>query len=118
MLNKYPLWKYLIIGFILVIGVYYSLPNLYPNDPAVQIRATKAGVIVNNKARISKAVLGAGLRRPWLGNDLVSFNRQCVRRPRLGIIPSCTFHVCVRQHHHPAPKVKLWGGQRRGHTRR
>lgn len=47
MLNKYPLWKYLLIGFVLVLGVYYSLPNLYPNDPAVQIRATQAGLIVN-----------------------------------------------------------------------
>lgn len=49
MLNKYPLWKYLIIGVVLLLGVYYSLPNLYPNDPAVQIRATQAGVIVNER---------------------------------------------------------------------
>lgn len=49
MLNKYPMWKYLLIGFILIIGVYYSLPNFYPNDPAVQIRATEAGVIVNER---------------------------------------------------------------------
>jgi preprotein translocase subunit SecD len=47
MLNKYPLWKYLLIGFVLLLGIYYSLPNLYPNDPAVQIRATQAGLIVN-----------------------------------------------------------------------
>lgn len=47
MLNKYPLWKYLLIGAVLVFGIYYSLPNLYPNDPAVQIRATQAGVVLN-----------------------------------------------------------------------
>lgn len=47
MLNKYPLWKYLLIGFVLVIGIYYSLPNLFPNDKAVQIRATQAGVQFN-----------------------------------------------------------------------
>ncbi|TXR52013.1 protein translocase subunit SecD [Reinekea thalattae] len=48
MLNKYPLWKYLLVVAVLIIGVYYSLPNLYPNDSAVQIRATQAGFIVND----------------------------------------------------------------------
>ncbi|MEJ2045531.1 MAG: protein translocase subunit SecD [Reinekea sp.] len=47
MLNKYPLWKYLLISFVLLLGIYYSLPNLYPNDPAIQIRATQAGTIIN-----------------------------------------------------------------------
>lgn len=37
MLNRYPLWKNLLIIFIAVLGVIYSLPNLYAPDPAVQI---------------------------------------------------------------------------------
>ena len=37
MLNKYPLWKYLLILVVLAIGFIYSAPNLYPNDPAIQI---------------------------------------------------------------------------------
>jgi preprotein translocase subunit SecD len=49
MLNKYPLWKYLLIAFVMIVGIYYSLPNLYPNDAAVQIRATQAGLVVNEK---------------------------------------------------------------------
>lgn len=48
MLNRYPLWKYALIGLVLIVGVFYSLPNMFPNDPAVQIRATEAGVILNN----------------------------------------------------------------------
>ena len=48
MLNKYPLWKYLLIAGVLLIGIYYSLPNLYPNDPAVQIRATQAGTTLTD----------------------------------------------------------------------
>ncbi|MDR6679233.1 protein translocase subunit SecD [Pseudomonas oryzihabitans] len=40
MLNKYPLWKYLLILAVLVVGVIYALPNLYPDDPAVQISAS------------------------------------------------------------------------------
>ena len=37
MLNKYPLWKYLLILAVLAVGLIYSAPNLYPDDPAVQI---------------------------------------------------------------------------------
>ena len=37
MLNKYPLWKTLMVLFIVAIGAVYALPNLYPNDPAVQL---------------------------------------------------------------------------------
>ncbi|HEX7026084.1 MAG TPA: protein translocase subunit SecD [Gammaproteobacteria bacterium] len=37
MLNRYPLWKYLLIVVILVVGALYAAPNLYGEDPAVQI---------------------------------------------------------------------------------
>lgn len=37
MLNKYPLWKTLMVLFIVAIGALYALPNLYPEDPAVQV---------------------------------------------------------------------------------
>ena len=37
MLNKYPLWKNLIIIFVLLIGAIYAAPNLYPDDYAVQV---------------------------------------------------------------------------------
>lgn len=44
MLNKYPLWKNLLVVFITIFGFVYAIPNLYPDDPAVQITAAKAGV--------------------------------------------------------------------------
>lgn len=37
MVNKYPLWKNLLILFVVLLGAIYSAPNLYPDDPAVQI---------------------------------------------------------------------------------
>lgn len=37
MLNRYPLWKYLLILVVLVVGLIYSLPNLFPADPAIQV---------------------------------------------------------------------------------
>jgi preprotein translocase subunit SecD len=43
MLNKYPIWKYLLIALVLTFGVIYALPNLYPPDPAIQISASNSG---------------------------------------------------------------------------
>ena len=37
MLQRYPFWKYLLIVVVLVVGTIYALPNLYPEEPAVQI---------------------------------------------------------------------------------
>ena len=37
MLNQYPLWKYIVLLVALAIGVIYALPNLYGEDPALQI---------------------------------------------------------------------------------
>ncbi|KND83404.1 preprotein translocase subunit SecD [Aggregatibacter actinomycetemcomitans serotype b str. SCC4092] len=41
MLNRYPLWKNLMVIFVVVIGILYALPNLYGEDPAVQISGTR-----------------------------------------------------------------------------
>ncbi|MFZ7165575.1 protein translocase subunit SecD [Avibacterium avium] len=41
MLNRYPLWKNIMVTFVVAIGVLYSLPNLYGEDPAVQISGTR-----------------------------------------------------------------------------
>jgi preprotein translocase subunit SecD len=43
MLNKYPLWKYLLIVMVCAMGVIYAMPNLYPPDAAVQITPAKSG---------------------------------------------------------------------------
>ena len=37
MLNKFPLWKNLLVVFVVLMAAIYSAPNLYPDDPAVQI---------------------------------------------------------------------------------
>ncbi|HGG59420.1 MAG TPA: protein translocase subunit SecD [Gammaproteobacteria bacterium] len=36
-MNRYPLWKYLLVILVTLIGFVYALPNLYPADPALQI---------------------------------------------------------------------------------
>ena len=45
-MNKYPRWKYLLIIFVIALGVIYALPNLFGEDPAIQISA-HAGYQVN-----------------------------------------------------------------------
>ncbi len=44
MLNKYPLWKYLLILVVLAVAFVYSAPNLYPNDPAIQVRGESSAL--------------------------------------------------------------------------
>lgn len=39
----YPAWKYILIVVALVISGIYALPNLYPDEPAIQITSTSAG---------------------------------------------------------------------------
>ncbi len=41
-MNRYPLWKYLIIGLALIFGVVYTVPNFFGESPAVQISSGKA----------------------------------------------------------------------------
>jgi len=45
-LNRYPLWKTLMVAFIVAIGALYATPNLYGEDPAVQVSGLR-GVEAN-----------------------------------------------------------------------
>ncbi len=40
-MNRYPLWKYLLIALVVLTGVIYALPNFYGEYPAVQISPTR-----------------------------------------------------------------------------
>ena len=40
-MNRYPLWKYLLILFVIFVSSIYAFPNLYPSDPAIQITSSK-----------------------------------------------------------------------------
>ena len=63
MLNKTPLWKYVLILAVLAIGFIYSAPNLYPDDPAVQVSgaSTALQVTQGDLDRVSKALNDAGI---------------------------------------------------------
>ena len=41
MLNRFPLWKNLMVALVVIIGILYSAPNLYGEDPALQVSAAR-----------------------------------------------------------------------------
>lgn len=49
MLNRYPLWKYLLILIITCMSVLYALPNLYAPDPAVQISGESSATQIDDR---------------------------------------------------------------------
>jgi len=61
MLNKYPLWKYLLILLVAAIGFFYSAANLYAPDPAIQISGESSASLVDERAlaRVEKALSAA-----------------------------------------------------------
>jgi len=47
-LNQYPWWKYLLIGLIMLWGLIFALPNLFGEDPAVQISGARANIAIDS----------------------------------------------------------------------
>jgi len=62
-MNRYPLWKYIVIAIALLIGVIYTLPNLFPEAPAVQVSSSKAAVKVDSALldTVESALKAAGI---------------------------------------------------------
>ena len=46
-MNRYPLWKYVLIAVALVVGIVYTLPNFFPEVPAVQVSTSKASIQID-----------------------------------------------------------------------
>jgi preprotein translocase subunit SecD len=75
-MNRYPLWKYAILGIALVVGLLYTLPNFYGEAPAVQVSGAKATVTVDAAmvGRVEQILKGANITP-----DLVQFDGASVR---------------------------------------
>jgi preprotein translocase subunit SecD len=43
-MNRYPLWKYLLILAVLLVGLIYTLPNFFGESPAVQVLPLRASI--------------------------------------------------------------------------
>ena len=73
MLNRFPLWKYLLILVVLAVACIYSAPNLYPDDPAVQITGATTSLNVT-EADLSRA--GAALEEAGIEVKEASLDEQ------------------------------------------
>jgi preprotein translocase subunit SecD len=62
-MNRYPLWVYIIVVVALLAGMLYSVPNLFPESPAVQISSTKSTSPVDEAllARVEEALKRANV---------------------------------------------------------
>ena len=75
-MNRYPLWKYLLLAFALVVGLVYTLPNFFGEAPAVQISSGKATLKVEAAmvGRVEQALSAAGIKP-----DFVQFEGNSVK---------------------------------------
>ncbi|WP_039756032.1 protein translocase subunit SecD [Chromobacterium haemolyticum] len=46
-MNRYPLWKYLVIAVALILSAIYTLPNFYGETPAVQVSSSRQSIPVD-----------------------------------------------------------------------
>lgn len=60
-MNQYPFWKNLLIVVVMAGGLLYAIPNLYGEDPAIQISATRTAVDASTLARVEQILKDAGL---------------------------------------------------------
>ncbi|ENM5798363.1 protein translocase subunit SecD [Vibrio mimicus] len=79
MLNRYPLWKYLMVMFTIAIAALYALPNIYGEDPAIQITGARgASVDMSTLDAVTSALDKAHLSKKSIalenGSILVRFN--------------------------------------------
>lgn len=63
MLNRYPLWKYLLLVFVTAAGFVYSIPNMYVPDPAVQVSGDSSSKVLDQTtlAIMETALKNAGI---------------------------------------------------------
>ena len=68
-MNRYPFWKYAILGIALLIGVIFTLPNFFGEAPAVQVSSAKATLKVDLSTlkQVEAALQAAGVTPDTLG---------------------------------------------------
>jgi preprotein translocase subunit SecD len=75
-MNRYPLWKYLVIAAALLFGIAYTAPNFFGEAPAVQVSSQKITVKADAAvlARVEAALKDAGVRPEAVYLDMVGMN--------------------------------------------
>jgi len=62
-MNRYPVWKYVVIVIALLFGALYTLPNFYNSSPALQINSAKSTIKVDSgmQSRVEDALKAANV---------------------------------------------------------
>ena len=91
-MNRFSIWTHAFILMVLAIGVIYSLPNLYPANPAIQIAYTDSGKSADqnllnqvNEILTSKSIefVSVGLRENNIVAKFSSFDDQLAAKSAL-----------------------------------
>jgi preprotein translocase subunit SecD len=62
MRNHTPWWKWLIIAVVIVPGAFYALPNLFGDDPGIQLRGARGGTLSTAEfSQIETALVSGGI---------------------------------------------------------
>ena len=62
-MNRYPLWKYLLITVAVILGILYTTPNFFGETPAVQVSTSRQSIVINEQTqtRVLQALKVAGI---------------------------------------------------------
>ena len=73
-MNRYPVWKYVVLVIALLVGAIYTLPNFFGEAPAVQVSSARASVKVDGatQARLEQALKAANIPYVALTLDATS----------------------------------------------
>jgi preprotein translocase subunit SecD len=67
---EFPRWKYALILLVVLVSALYALPNIYPQDPSVQVTASRGAVVDEAlRARVEQVVEKAGARPKAVEGD-------------------------------------------------
>ncbi|WLI88734.1 protein translocase subunit SecD [Massilia sp. R2A-15] len=72
-MNRYPLWKYILIVIALLFGALYTAPNYFGESPALQVTTGKTTIKVNDA---TSAQVAAALKQEGIAPDRISLDGQ------------------------------------------
>jgi preprotein translocase subunit SecD len=75
-MNRYPLWKYIVIAVALLLGAIYTAPNFFGESPAVQVSSAKSTVKVDPAlmSRVEQVLKDASIAHDGIYFDTVGLN--------------------------------------------
>ncbi len=93
MLNQYPLWKNLLVIFVLLIGTFLALPNVFGQDPAINVTGNRGAVVddaLQTKLETSLAEARISLKSSSMqeGRMLLRFNSNSDQQNAQAVVAS------------------------------